>query len=263
MRRRRIIKRSSKRIFNGEYVGIPFIVTLMTFAMQSCGTRNLGNCPGASPLVSCTDPNKDESIRIALDRGDLSQARILLEEAIGNAPDNYNRYPLLSAVYAGLAGFRLINAISATGSSTDSSSITSAMEAFLPDPSTMTRTDYDAKFDLMGLAVSTLQAIPADFVANAASDKYAHSANQQLPLYLAAKAVMYMKIFTFNFETGVSDPGQLANLSAADADTIIALLSAAAAGGGSFGSIAASTLDTINSGGGNNRDNLANFLGNQ
>jgi hypothetical protein len=241
MRRRRIIKRSSKRIFNGEYVGIPFIVTLMTFAMQSCGTRNLGNCPGASPLVSCTDPNKDESIRIALDRGDLSQARILLEEAIGNAPDNYNRYPLLSAVYAGLAGFRLINAISATGSSTDSSSITSAMEAFLPDPSTMTRTDYDAKFDLMGLAVSTLQAIPADFVANAASDKY----------------------FTFNFETGVSDPGQLANLSAADADTIIALLSAAAAGGGSFGSIAASTLDTINSGGGNNRDNLANFLGNQ
>lgn len=236
---------------------------IIASALNACGTTNLGTCPGVNPLVKCTEPDTDEAIRIALDNGDLAQARSLLEQAIADEPENYNRYPLLGAVYAGLAGFRLLNAISSAGTTSGTSSVTSAMDAFLPDPTTMTRNDYVANIDFMALAVATLQSIPAEFLATADTDKYANSASQQLPVYLAAHAAMYMKLFTFNFDTGTPDPGQLANLAAADADAIIALLTAAAASGGTFGTVATSTLETINAGGGNNRDNLANFLGNQ
>ena len=238
-------------------------ILVVCSGLHGCGTTNLGSCPGVNPLVKCTEADTDEAIRIALDEEDLEKARTLLEQAIADEPENYNRYPLLGAVYAGLAGFRLLNAISSAGSSSEDSSVTSAMDAFLPDPASMTRTDYIANIDLMALAVSTLQAIPAEFLANAETDKYANSASQQLPVYLAAHAAMYMKLFTFNFDTGAPDLDQLTNLGTADADTIIALLTAAAASGGSFGSIATTTLATINAGGGNNRDNLANFLGNQ
>ncbi|MEY4630153.1 MAG: hypothetical protein RIQ81_273 [Pseudomonadota bacterium] len=235
---------------------------LVSVNLTGCGTKNLGSCPGINPLVKCTELTADEKIRIALDDGDLDTARSLLEEAIAAEPENYNRYPLLAAVYSGLAGFRLLNAISGASSTSGSTSVTSALDAFLPDPASMSRSDYNARIDLMGLAVSTIQALPASFLAESGTDKYAASAAQQLPLYLSAHAAMYMKLFTFNFDSGTSDLSQLTSMSATDADAIIAILTTAAAQGGTFGDLAASTLASINSGGGNNLDNLANFLGN-
>jgi hypothetical protein len=52
----------------------------------------------------------------------------------------------------------------------------------------------------------------------------------------------------------------LSDLTDEDAAAILTVLADAAASGGAFAEAAASTLATINSGGGTDRDNLANFL---
>ena len=135
-----------------------------------------------------------------------------------------------------------------------------SMDAFLPTPEGLTRTEYRAKIDLLGQAISTIGALPAEFLATSATDKYASSASQQLGIYQAAQASMYMKMFTTNFSTGLPDPSQLSDLTDEDAAAILTVLADAAASGGAFAEAAASTLATINSGGGTDRDNLANFL---
>ncbi|NDE16118.1 hypothetical protein EBZ80_14420 [bacterium] len=233
---------------------------LVFLATPSCGTKNLGDCPATSPLVKCTALTTDEKIRRALNDEDLDTARTLLEDAIAAEPDNYGRYPLLSAVYAGLAGFKLL-AILQQANSSGSSSITDAMDAFLPTPQGMSREEYDARIALLGDAIATINALPAEFLATASTDKYAASASQQLGIYQAAQASMYMKLFTYDFTTGSADPAQISQLTDQDAARIMSLLSAAATGGGPMAGIAASTLAAINAGGGTDRDNLANFLG--
>ena len=233
---------------------------LVYLAASSCGTSNLGNCPASNPLVACTELTKDEKIRAALDDKDLPAAQILLEAAIEEDPENYERYPLLAAVYAGLSGFDLLAIASSSDSSGGSASIIDSMDAFLPTPEGMTRAEYRARIDLLGQAISTIEALPAEFLATAATDKYASSASQQLGIYQAAQASMYMKMFTTNFDTGLPDPTQLAELTDEDAAAIMAVLTSAAASGGVFADAAASTLATINAGGGTDRDNLANFL---
>jgi hypothetical protein len=127
----------------------------------------------------------------------------------------------------------------------------------------MTRQDYSDRIDLMGDAIATLNSLPAEFLATSASDKYAASATQQLGIYQAAQASMYMKLFTFDFTGGTADPSQLSQMTDQDAAVIMALLTDAAAGGGPMADIATSTLAAINAGGGTARDNLANFLGSQ
>jgi hypothetical protein len=235
---------------------------ILILAAWACGTKNLGNCPASNPLVTCTTPSTDEQIRRALNEEDLETAKTLLEAAIADEPDNYERYPLLSSVYAGLAGFKLL-AILQQSNATGSTSITDAMDAFLPSPAGMTRQDYSDRIDLMGDAIATLNSLPAEFLATSASDKYAASATQQLGIYQAAQASMYMKLFTFDFTGGTADPSQLSQMTDQDAAVIMALLTDAAAGGGPMADIATSTLAAINAGGGTARDNLANFLGSQ
>ena len=235
-------------------------ITMILLGLPSCGTKNLGDCPAAYPFVKCTVLTTDEKIRRALNDGDLDTARTLLEEAITEEPDNYERYPLLSAVYAGLAGFQLLAILQQTSAS-GSSSITDAMDAFLPSPEGMTREEYDSRIDLLGDAITTINSMPAEFLATASTDKYAASAAQQLGIYQAAQASMYMKLFTYDFTAGSPDPSQVSNLTEEDANVIMALLSSVAAGGGPMAEVATATLASINAGGGTVRDNLANFLG--
>lgn len=233
---------------------------LVYLAASSCGTSNLGTCPASNPLVACTELTADEKIREALDDQDLASAQVLLEAAIEDEPENYERYPLLAAVYAGLSGFDLLGIASSSTSSGGGASIMDSMDAFLPTPEGQTRSEYRAKIDLLGQAISIIKALPAEFLATSDTDKYASSASQQLGIYQAAQASMYMKMFTTDFDTGLPDPGQLSDLTDEDAASILAVLASAAAGGGAFAEAAASTLATINAGGGTDRDNLANFL---
>ena len=237
---------------------IPLMVIYLT--ASSCGTSNLGSCPASNPLVACTELTADEKIRMALDDRDLAAAQVLLESAIADDPDNYERYPLLAAVYAGLSGFDLLAIASSSGSSGGGGSIVDSMDAFLPTPEGFTKTEYRAKIDLMGQAIAIIGDLPAEFMATSDTNKYAASAAQQLGIYQAAQASMYMKMFTTNFDTGLPDPSQLSSLTDEDAAAILAVLANAAASGGTFGEAAASTLAAINAGGGTDRDNLANFL---
>jgi len=233
---------------------------LVYLATSSCGTSNLGRCPASNPLVACTELTTDEKIREALDDQDLASAQVLLEAAIADEPENYERYPLLAAVYAGLSGFDLLAIASSSASSGGSTSIVDSMDAFLPTPEGLTRAEYRAKIDLLGQAISTIAALPPEFMATSETDKFASSASQQLGIYQAAQASMYMKMFTTNFDTGLPDPSQLSELTEEDAAAILTVLADAAASGGVFADAAASTLATINAGGGTDRDNLANFL---
>lgn len=243
-------------------IPLPCIIAaaLTTFLMlPSCGTSNLGDCPTKSPLVKCSSTSVDENVRIALNKKDLTTARSLLEAAIEAEPTNYQRYPLLASVYAGLAGFDLLAIATATPSG---DSINDSMDAFLPTTDGKNRTEYVALIDLMGLAVSTLQATPEDFRAESATNAYAASTVQQMGIYQAAQASMYMKLFTFNFDTGASDISAIDDLTDDDAAAIMELLASVAEGDGVFADAATATLASINAGGGTDRDNLAEFLGN-
>ncbi len=243
-----------------RYVVCPLMVAFFV-AIGSCGRSNLGKCPGSSPLVKCTELTADEKIRQALDQQDLATAQTLLAAAIADEPDNYERYPLLAAVYAGLSGFDLLAIASASSSPGAGGSIMDTMDAFLPSPEGLTQEEFRAKIDLMGQAITIIEALPAAFRATSGTDKFAASAVQQLGIYQTAQASMYMKLFTTDFNTGLPDLTQAANLTAEDAAAIMGLLANAAAGGGAFADIATSTLASINSLGGTDRDNLANFLG--
>lgn len=244
---------------NLRYINIPTSFLCVWIAASSCGTSNLGDCPTSNALVKCSELSADDQIRKALNDQDLTAAQALLEAAITEEPDNYERYPLLAAVYGGLAGFDLL-AIASSTSSGGGSSIMAAMDAFLPTAAGLTRAEYSAKIDLMGQAIATIEALPAEYRATSDTDKYAASAVQQLGIFQAAQASMYMKMFTFNFDTGLLDATQLSSMSDADAAAILAILTSAAAGGGVFGETAAATLASISAGGGSVRDNLANFL---
>lgn len=245
---------------NLRYMNISTSFLCVWMAASSCGTSNLGDCPASNALVKCSELSSDDQIRKALNDQDLIAAQALLEAAITEEPDNYERYPLLAAVYAGLAGFDLL-AIASSTSSGGGSSIMTAMDAFLPPPVGLTRAEYSGKIDLMGQAITTIVALPAEYRATSETDKYAASAVQQLGIFQAAQASMYMKMFTFNFDTGLSDASQLSSMSVADAAAILAILTSAAAGDGIFAETAAATLASISAGGGSARDNLANFLG--
>lgn len=235
------------------------VCSISTITFQGCGQSNLGDCPATSAIVPCSEKSIDDQIRIALNEKNLTTARTLLESAIDSEPSNYERYPLLASVYAGLAGFDLLAVASATPSG---DSITSVMDAFLPDSSGKTRSEYSALIDFMELAVTTLQATSAEFRATADTNNFAASTVQQLEIYQAAQASMYMTLFTFNFDSGMSDPTEIDNLTDEDAAAILDLLANVAEGDGAFADAAAATLASINSGGGTDRDNLADFLGN-
>ena len=191
---------------------------------------------------------------MALDRGDLATATQILADLIAGEPENYERYPLLAAAYAGKAGLDLFNIVSANFGG--DSSLLQVMESFVPTPTELGDA-YDASLDDMHSSVSTLLAIPAELRSSTSSDKYAASATLQLTLYQSAYGVMYLNKFTY----GASgyDPTLLATMTPEDAAVILnAFLGASLAAGGDAATSANSAITAIQSQpGASDRDRLA------
>lgn len=196
----------------------------------SCGKAgtNVADCEAGNKSVPCSERTRDEEIRRALDDGDLASAVTHLEEAIAEEPENYNRYSLLGAAYAAVAGFDIFNVVQAQFGG--SSSIFDVMKNFLPDPVALTATEYDTSLGNMKKSIDILTAIPAEKRSQTSGERYATSASLQLTLYQSAYSIMYINKFAYTAESGSNlDIAKLESMSDADAEAILANLAAAAA----------------------------------
>lgn len=219
------------------------LLVMTMFFVAGCGTKNLFDCDGGYAKSKCTQRTKDENARIALDAGDYDTAVTLLGELRASDPENYQRYPLLSAAYAARSGFDILNIVSADFG--NSSSLLQTMSKFLPTPETRGSL-YDDSLADMSSGVSTLLAIPEGQRQSTSSDKYATSAVIQLTLYQAAYSVMLLNKFTYS--TSGYDPSLLSTMTASDAAAILsALAGAAAASGSGAGSAATTAISAISS----------------
>ncbi len=184
----------------------PFI--LFFLLLSACGTQNMA--------ASYTDDTPDERAKRALDEGRYDEAIEIYETLIEGAPESYERYPLLSAAYAGKAGVDIVSIVKAQlEDSSGSGSVFEMMGSFVPaDPS-------DDELAAIQLSIATLEAMPSDHRSDG-SFEYSLGAAFQLTLYLAASSAMVLNQFTT--AEGSFTPESLADMSDADVDAIISNL---------------------------------------
>lgn len=213
------------KIIKNMTVGSLLVAALLL--TSSCGTANLFDCKDGRAKSKCTKRTKDEDARIALDNGDMTTAVALLQELVDAEPEEYTRYPLLAAAYAGKSGFNILNVVSANFGGADS--IVKTMTSFLPTP--VSKGDgYEDSLTNMNTSVTRLVSIPEDRRAVTSADKYATSAVLQLTLYRAAYAIMLLN--KYSYSTTEYDPSKLSSMTAEDAEKILAILSSAAGDSG-------------------------------
>jgi hypothetical protein len=201
---------------------------------SSCGTANVFDCKDGRAKSKCTKRTKDEDARIALDNGDMETAVRLLQELVDAEPEEYKRYPLLAAAYAGKSGFSILSAMTPGAVSDD---IAKSMTSLLPTPATK-GDGYDDSVKDMMKGRDTLVNIPEALRASTSSDKYALSASLQLTLYQAAYAIMLLNKYTYS--TTEYDPSKLSSMTAEDAEKILDALKAA---GGDSATKATAAID--------------------
>lgn len=222
---------------------------LLAFSLTLAG--GLG-CGTTNPFEDKEEKTADEKIRIALDTGDLATARTLLEDQVKAEPDNYQRYVLLSAVYASLGGLDLTGALKQSGGSGDSAIDT--ISKVLP------ATTSAADLDFMQKAVDQIRAIPEDKRQATSTERYSTSAVIQLGLYQAAYGVMFLRRFIAITPDNKYDPDKLRTMTAADADVILGKLSEAA-NGSPYEEKVKSTLAAVDAtDGADKREKLINYL---
>lgn len=213
--------------------------------VQSCGTKN--------QLEDKGEKTDDEKIRIALDSGDLTTAKTLLEARIIELPEEYSRYALLGAVNASLAGLDLTSALK-NASGGEAKSGLDAIDVFLPSTTTADQ------LALMQKAIDVITAIPSDKRQTTSTERYSTSAALQLGLYQAAYGVMFLRQFVTITPDNTYDPEKLRTMSAADAEVIIKKLQEAAQGSPMAEKVQ-ETVDAINATeGADQREKLINYL---
>ena len=216
----------------------------LSFTLVNCGSTNRFEDSG--------DKTADEKIRIALDTGDLETARLLLEDVVRDDPTNYQRFVLLSAVYASLGRLDLMGALKSTSGGTGS-----AIDAI---SKTLPATTTAADLDLMQKAVNQIKAIPDDKRQTTSTERYSTSAVVQLALYQAAFGVMFLRQFIAITPDQKYDPAKLRTMSAADADVILGRLSDAAVGS-PYQEKVKSTLAAVDAApGADKREKLINYM---
>ncbi len=173
-------------------------------------------------------PTTDERIRKAIDDEDFETARDFLLDIIEDEPENYQRYALLGGVYAQLAGFDLLTAV--TSPPTASTNPIDSVATFIPE------NPGDEEFANMQDAINILTEIPENLRAKTSDEKYSAAATFQLALYNAAYATMTLeKFLSIDPATKKYDPATLATMTDAEAESILQSLAAAASAGGDTG----------------------------
>lgn len=195
----------------------------------ACGPvdDNAADCDKGAAGIPCIKRTNDENARIALDDGDFATAITLLEEEVAADPENYQRFTLLAAAYAGRAGISILG-IATSNFSSGGGSLIDSVSAFLPTPQDIGDAAYAVAVTDVQSAVTRLSLIPAEFRTNTATEKYSSSAVLQLNLYQTVYSVMYLNKFAVSATTGQFDATKLATMTEADAEIVIANLAAVA-----------------------------------
>jgi hypothetical protein len=184
-------------------------------------------CGTASQAQSYVTLTPDEEARQALEAEDFARAIEKYQALVQAEPTRYERYPFLSAAYAGAAGFDLFAVAKSTLSSEGSASLVDQLGAFLPAVPTI------EELEAMRLAKDTLLSMPAEHRDRSSQTfSYASSASLQLSFYQAAYVIMYIKQFRALGADGTLDRNRLETMSEADAVTILENFEAIAAMGG-------------------------------
>ena len=210
-------------------------ILLFMALLGACGSKNVADCDKPTPGVPCQAQTDDEKARVALNNDDMETAVTILKELVAKEPEKYDRYPLLAAALAGLAGFDVFGIVK--GKSGSSSSLLETMGSFIPTPASKGDA-YDTSLANMKLSVDTLNTVPVDLRKDISASSFAASCSLQLILYQSAYSVMLINKFAFS--ASGYDPSKLANMTAADAAAILSNLAAA-------GSVAAGATGTASS----------------
>lgn len=214
--------------------------SLVLLAFACGGEKNAADCGKKTLFVKCTPRTDDENARIALNAGDYSTAIDLFQRGVDAHPEEYSRYPLLAAAYAGRAGVSIIDLAKsqlsrARGSGSSDGSASSGgggffeqISNFLPSPSELGDDAYRQALTDVASAVDALNTIPAALRSTESGASYAASASLQLTLYQSIYSVMYLNLFAINAASGNFDPAQLSSMTEEDATVVVSGLEAAA-----------------------------------
>lgn len=243
------------------------LLLVAVLGLGSCGTKNIADCEGSGTLVPCSEKTPEEQAKIYMDDGKFDDAITVLEDAITADVARYGSYPFLAAAYAGKAGFDIFNIVKSNLGSklVAESNFLDTVGQFLPDPVALGSTEYAARVKIMNKAVDRLNSMPASQRTQDSGVTYVKSAAFLLPLYQMASSAMSLKLFNSS-TTGKLDPDKLKNMTAAEADAILANLTgaAAAASQGQTPEVQAqisAAVDAIQSQpGADNKEKLQNYM---
>lgn len=239
-----------------------YSLAIVLLAAACGGENNAADCDDGLPFIPCSPKDKEESARAAMNDGDFDTAIELLEQLVGEQPENYQLYTLLGAAYAARAGFAILSVAKANiGGS--SGGLIGQISTFLPDPAELGSAGFQLALADMDAAVDRLTAIPVAFISTESTESYAASAQLQLMLYQSAYSVMYLNQFAISVETGEFDPALLETMTEEDALVVLESLAAAAAleADPALQAKIDTTIETINSQeGGSNRDRLSEYI---
>lgn len=239
------------------------ILVFITMISACQRDKNVADCEEGRKEVPCSEQTPDEKAKLALQDKDYDTAIAIYVELIDGEPEEYERYTLLAASYAGKAQLSIIDLV--TTADFSSGSLIEGMAAFLPSPEDFSTTAlYDTAVTDMKTSVQTLQSIPAALRATTSEETYAPSAIFQLTLYQSAYSIMFMNKFVVN-TSGEFDEAQLENMTEEDALEILNNLQEAGSLGGEDsaelqGKINSALTDIEGQEGESNSEKLKEFL---
>ncbi|MBM4252255.1 MAG: hypothetical protein FJ146_09810 [Deltaproteobacteria bacterium] len=213
------------------------------------GSNNLWDCDKGFSRIKCDKPTPEQLARRHLNNGEFSEAIDILTTAISEEPENYLRYPLLAAAYAGRGGIDILG-IARKQMSTGESPL-QTFSAFLPTPSSVDTTTYQTNLSDVALAVATLNGIPPDILSDTEAFEYSASALLQLTIYQSSYSIMYLNQFIISPATGTISVDQLSNMTDDEAAQVLANLIAVgqlpgASGNSQMQTAVASIVENIN-----------------
>mgnify|MGYP006287764959 CR=1 FL=1 len=231
-------------------VWIISLVWLSLFGLNACsGQNNLWDCDKGFSKLKCDKPTPEELARRHLNKGEFQDAIDVLTTAITDEPENYLRYPLLAAAYAGRGGIDILG-IARNQLSTGTSPL-QALSSFLPSPASVDSATYQTNLTDVAAAVATLNAIPTSIISDTTAFEYSASAVLQLTIYQGSYSIMYLNQFIISPTTGSITVDQLESMTDAQAEQVLANLLAVGQVPGASGDSAMQTavsgiVDNIN-----------------
>lgn len=193
------------------------LILVLILLQTACGTENIAS--------SYTPLTKEEKAKEALKNEDFELAIKLFQAAIKDEPDNYALFRYLAAAQAGLAGFKVYDAIADqfTGDDQNADLMVSLSQSLPADPSSK-------QLDLLSQAIDTLLLIPEAErdPSNSKKNEFAKTIATQISIYQSAYSIMYLNRFNQKLDDGSIDRQRLESMTDEDAEAIIASLQAVA-----------------------------------